>query len=261
MSIYSDLHTTFYVLYGSLYRLLIQPSILYIYGMCKARIRTILGFCCPNVGSELYAIILGSHTQTSDPSICCANLGSARNHLGSRNQTSAIRGNKPTIDHARKAAWPSAATWVRCSGWPSCFACAIDRGFFAADGRTALCVRSIVASLTRMAELLCVLDRSWVCCHGWPRFGCVLPRMDEVWLCNPRRLRACGSEVCAAKSCFACTIDRGFVAADGRGLAARSQKIACGSEVYMRDPRIIVQKLGPRFGSKILGWSECVLCA
>ena len=50
------------------------------------------------------AIILGSRTQTSDPRICCANLRSARNLLGSRNQTSAIRGNKPTIDRARKAA-------------------------------------------------------------------------------------------------------------------------------------------------------------
>ena len=76
------------------------------------------------------------------------------------------------------------------------------------------------------------------------------PRIAEVWLRDPRRLRACGSEVCAAKSCFACTIDRGFVATDGRGLAARSQKIACGSEVYMRDPRIIVQKLGPRFAQQ-----------
>ena len=152
--------------------------------------------------------------QTSDPRMLLRNLGSARNHLGSRNQTSAIRVNKPTIDRARKAACPSAATWVRCSGWPSCFACAIDRGFFAADGRTALRVRSIVASLTRMTKLLCVRDRSWVCCGGWPRFGCVLPRMAEVWLRDPRRLRA------------------------------------CGSEVYMRDPRIIAQKLGPRFAQQ-----------
>ena len=33
---------------------------------------------------------------------------------------------------------------VRSREWPSCFACAIDRGFFAADGRAALLVRSIV---------------------------------------------------------------------------------------------------------------------
>ena len=45
-------------------------------------------------------------------------------------------------------------------------------------------------------------------------------------------------------SCAACAIDREFVAADGRGLVARSQKIACGSEVCMRNPRIIAQKLG-----------------
>ena len=109
---------------------------------------------------------LGSEDYLRKPRIRgfrCANLGSARNHLGSRSQTSAIRGNKPTIDRALKATRPSTATWVRCSGWPSCFACAIDRG---------------------------------------------------------------------------------FVAADGRGLAARSQKIACGFEVYMSDPRIIAQKLG-----------------
>ena len=76
------------------------------------------------------AIILGSRTQTSDPRICCANLGSARNTLGSRNQTSAIHGNKPTIDRARRAARPSASTKPQ----------------------------SIVH--------VCVRDRSWVCCHG-----------------------------------------------------------------------------------------------
>ena len=38
----------------------------------------------------------------------------------------------------------------------------IERGLFAADDRTALCVRSIVASLMWMAELLCVCDR-----HGF----------------------------------------------------------------------------------------------
>ena len=76
------------------------------------------------------AIILGLHTQTSDPRICCANLGSARNILGSRcNQTSAIRGNKPTIDRARRAARPSASTKPQsiahvCRGWPR-FGCAI----------------------------------------------------------------------------------------------------------------------------------------
>ena len=47
-----------------------------IYVKRKVRIRTILGFCCANLGSELCAIILGSRMQTSDPRICCANLGS-----------------------------------------------------------------------------------------------------------------------------------------------------------------------------------------
>ena len=72
--------------------------------MRKVRIRTIPGFCCANLGSELCAIILGSRTQTSDPRISCTNLRSARNLLGLCSQTSAIRGNKPTIDRARKAA-------------------------------------------------------------------------------------------------------------------------------------------------------------
>ena len=62
---------------------------------------------------------------------------------------------------------------------------AIDRGFIAANGRAALrarsivaslprmaeplCLRLIVASLPRMAELLCLHDRLWICCRGWPR--------------------------------------------------------------------------------------------
>ena len=50
--------------------------------------------------------------------------------------------------------------------------CAIDCGFIDADGRAALRARSIVG---------------------------LLPRMAEVWLRDPSRLRA-GYEVCAAKS-------------------------------------------------------------
>ena len=67
---------------------------------------------------------------------------------------------------------------------------------------------------------------------------------------------ACGSEVCAAKSCFACAIDRGFVAADGRGLAARSQKIVCGFEVCAAKSRIRglrSKPSDPRFACAILG--------
>ena len=44
----------------------------------------------------------------NNPRITHVNLGSTRNLLGSRSQTSAIRGNKPTIDRARKAAFCSA---------------------------------------------------------------------------------------------------------------------------------------------------------
>ena len=211
VSIYSDLHTTFYVLYGSLYRVFIQPFILYIYVMHKARIRTILGFCCPNLGSELCAIILGSHTQTSDPRmllrkprirtqssrIAQPNLGHPRQqtHDRSRTQSSlAIRGNVGSLQRMAELLCVRDRSWLLfCRGWPNCFACTIDRGFVDADGRAALRARSIVGLLTRMAG---------------------------VWL---------------------------RVAADGRGLVVRSQNIACGSEVYMCDPRIIAQKLGPRF--------------
>ena len=153
-----------------------------IYVMRKVRIRTILGFCCANLGSELCAIILGSRTRTSDPRISCANLGSARNHLGSRNQTPAIRGNNPqSIAHAKQLGHPR------------------QRGFVAADGRAALRARSIVASLPRMAEVWLRDPRRL---HTDPRFAQqkaalrarsivgLLPQMAEVWLRDPRRLRA-----------------------------------------------------------------------
>ena len=152
--------------------------------MRKVRIRIICGFCCANLRSELLRH-LGSRTHTSDLRIllrkhricgfCCANLGFAGNHLGSRNQISSIRGNKPTIDRARKL---DQLRHPR------------QRGFIAADGRADLRARSIVASLPRWsncfacaidrgfvdayAELLCVRDRSWVCCRRWPRFGCAI---------------------------------------------------------------------------------------
>ena len=85
-------------------------------------------------------------------------------------------------------------SWLLCRGWPNCFACAIDRGFVDADGRAALRARSIVG---------------------------LLPRMAEVWLRDPRRLHA-DPRFAQQKAAFACAIDRGFVAADGRGLTARS---------------------------------------
>ena len=140
--------------------------------------------CCTNLGSE---------DLLHKPRIrrfCCASLGFTRNHLASRNQISAIRGNKPMIDSARKAAQPSVATnprWLtivacragvcvcattrsivlRCRGWVSCFAVrsfvalcrrrsncfarAIGCGFVSVDGRAASLVQSIVGLLSRMA--------------------------------------------------------------------------------------------------------------
>ena len=60
-----------------------------VYVKRKVWIRTILGFCCANVGSDIWR---------NNPRIAHANLESTRNHLGLHNQTSAIRGNKPTTD-------------------------------------------------------------------------------------------------------------------------------------------------------------------
>ena len=101
---------------------------------------------------------------------CCANLGSARNLLGSRNQTSAIRGKEATIDRARKATRPSAATNPRCREWPSCFACAIDRGFVAADGR----------GLVACGSEVCVRDPRIIAQSSDPRFAQQNPRMVRI---------------------------------------------------------------------------------
>ena len=106
------------------------------------------------------AIIIGSRTQTLDPWICCATLGSARNIVGSRNQISAICGNKPTIDRARRAARPS------------------------------------VSTKPQSIAHVCVRDRLWVCCRRWQRFGC--PILEDCVRIRglPSKIR--GSEVCAA---------------------------------------------------------------
>ena len=183
----------------------------YIFGIYvkrKVRIRTILGFCCANLGSELWRNnprialanigsedllrkpqIRGFAAQTSNPWICCANLKSTRNHLGSRNQTPATRGNKPTIDCASEAARPSTETKPQpiarassstfCgkeprtiaqqssspirgneaqstaqSDTPALQATMVNhRGFVATDGRAALRALSIVGLLPRMAEI------------------------------------------------------------------------------------------------------------
>ena len=177
-----------------------------IYVKRKVRIRTILGFCCANLGSELCAIILriaqaniGSEDLLCKPQICgfcCAGLGFTRNHLGSRNQISAIRGNKPTIDSARKAARPSVAANPR---WLTIVAC---RAGVCACNCTIDC-----ASLPRMGELLCCA----IVCGSLPQKVELLCACDRLWL-----------RFCGWLSCFTCAIDRGFVATVGRGLVARS---------------------------------------
>ena len=94
--------------------------------MRKVRIRTILGFCCANLGSELWRnnpriahANIGSedllrkpriHTQSSR--IAQPNLGHPwqQTHDRSRKRSSsAIRRNETTTDHARKAVRPSAS--------------------------------------------------------------------------------------------------------------------------------------------------------
>ena len=138
--------------------------------MRKVRIRTILGFCCANLGSELCAIILGSRTQTSDPRILLRkprirtqssriaqpNLGHPRQQTHDRSRTqssSAIRRNVGSLQRMAELLCVRNRSWLLCPGWPNCFACAIDRGFVDADGRAALRARSIVGLLPRMAEV------------------------------------------------------------------------------------------------------------
>ena len=142
---------------------------------------------------------IGSEDLLHKPRIrgfCCASLGFTCNHLGSRNQISAIRGNKPMIDSARKAARPSVATnprWltiVACRAGVCVRDCAIDCASLPRMGEL-LCCAIVRGSLPQRVELLCARDRLWLRFCGWP-------------------------------SCFACAIDRGFVAMDGRDLVARS---------------------------------------
>ena len=83
--------------------------------------------------------------------------------------SSATPVNEATIDRARKAVRPSAAKKPRSI----------------AHGKQLGHPRRKKNTLSRMAELLCVRNRSWVSCRGWP-------------------------------NCFECAIDRALVAADGR---------------------------------------------
>ena len=168
---------------------------------------SILEFLCANLGSELFTIILGSRMQIPDLHAC--------NHLGLHSQTSAIRGKKPTIDCASIATQPSVAKKPRSIaqakqlGHPRqrnydrlrkesslaicCKEATISRGGKAAHPFTGLlftepeCVYylSVMGSLSQMAKVLGIHNQSCVFfCRGWP-------------------------------NCFACTIDCGFIDADG----------------------------------------------
>ena len=127
--------------------------------MHKVWIRTIRGFCCANLGSELCTIILGSRTQTSDwmrrPWI--------------RTQSSKIP--QPNLSHPRQQTHDRSRMQT----------CAIDCGFVD-------------------AELLCVHDRSWV----------LLPRMAELWLCDPRGLCADPRFACAILGLLRKSLDLRF---------------------------------------------------
>ena len=120
----------------------------------------------------------------------------------------------------------------------------IDGGFVAANGRAALRVRSMVASLPRMVELLCMRDQWWLRCRGWSNcFACAidggfvaadgraalrvrtmvasLPRVAELLCVRDRSWLRCYGW----SSCFACAIDGGFVDADGRAASHADQQI------------------------------------
>ena len=91
--------------------------------------------------------------QTSNQSFCAIILGSS-------NQTSAIRGNKPTIDRARRAARLSAST------------------------------------KPQSIAHVCVRDRSCVCYLEWPRFACAI--LEDCVRIRGLPSKILGSEVCAA---------------------------------------------------------------
>ena len=134
--------------------------------------------------------------RTQSSRIMQPNLGHPRQQTHDRlrsQSSSAIRGNEPTIINHRCLQSRSACAIDRASlpQMGELLACAIVRGLFAAEGRTALRTRSVVASFLRMAELLRLHDRSWVCCCGWSRFGCAI--LDDcLWI---RGLRSKSSDL------------------------------------------------------------------
>ena len=134
---------------------------MHVYVMRKVRIRTILGFCCANVGSELLR---------NNPRIAHANLESIFWDRAAKPRPSAAT-NPRSIAHAKQlfaaqTSDPHAIFWDRATKprpsavkKPRSIAHAkqlghpLQRTHVAADGRAALRARSIVGLLPRMAEV------------------------------------------------------------------------------------------------------------
>ena len=155
----------------------------------KVRIWTILGFCCANLGSELWRnnpriahANIGSEDLLRKPQIHTQSSRIAQPNSGHpwqqthdrlrKRSSSAIHRNEATTDRARKAVRPSAAKVHERSHsspirgneaqsiaqsrthTPALQATMVNhRGFVATDGRAALRALSIVGLLPRMAEI------------------------------------------------------------------------------------------------------------
>ena len=164
-----------------------------VYVKRKVRIRTILGFCCANVGSELWCnnpgIVhanIGSEDLLRKPQIHTQSSRNAQPNLGHpwqqthdrlcKRSSSAIHRNEATTDRARKAVRPSAAkSHERLHSKAAHPSTATEHNRTHSRALTLWLCRqrwlTIVGSFPRMVELLCERYRSWVCCRRWPRFG------------------------------------------------------------------------------------------
>ena len=183
----------------------------------KVRIRTILGFCCTNLGSELWRnnprIVhanIGSedllrkpqiHKQSSK--IVQPNLAHPRQQAHDRSHkqsSSVIRRNEATTffflheqytDRARKAVRSSAAKKPR----------TIAHAKQLAHPRQLSTIDRAIAHALRLCRQRWLRINKYTLkkIHGWPRFGCAI--LDIVINCmwiRGLRSKICGSEVCAA---------------------------------------------------------------
>ena len=167
------------------------------------------------------AIILGSRVQTSDPRICCANLGSTDLLRKPRIRTQSSRIAQPNLGHPRQqthdrsrtqSSSAYASTKPRSIAHAKQFGHPRQRSYDRSRTKISSAIRGNEPTLPRMAELLCVRDRSWVCCRGWLRFGRAI--LDDC-------LRI-------------------------RGLCSKIRR----SEVCVRDPRIIAHNSDKRFAQQ-----------